>query len=744
MGSARGTLNSLPVTDMRFVLQVALSGQDKSDNNWQWWLGRLTFMDRTLSTFSHEFLLSQCVLRSGCGTSPNSDATYSEDDDPNFGSGMPSPSDSISSNVTPANMSENTYGSEFGPSLELKSFHPPQESTEHQGGTESNLSPPSLKSLSLSNSIQEGSSPSWIHAAVEENLLMQMWFFAARSTHIPQQKLGRVARRLIIRITKLLRDDPSSLEVVHTVVSLCHRTQAEGLLDRVLHARESTTHMSTSSINVGRMVAKLNGSSFDNEKVGQMLDMEAKQMAGEGRRKRKVGNTGRGRSPLRTLSPCSALSKTAVSNCAAFSATASDDSIDLTKTPSSHDGTSSKISSPGGMFTSLDDMFLSQSKQLSNTKTLSTSTAALDHVTKVKKMSEAEELAMLTLSGSDDCLTPCPMGTGAWKTGNVFKRKISRQRSRGACKVVGSDDFVASDESFQSALSDFVDDIGVLIQGGEGEGDGSSSSHDSKWSEGHLKHSSNSSSGGSVGKGALSMGVSSGFPTKPGYKRYMSKKTIRNVCSCIFTSAVVHPLSLSPPHFLFFPLPPSPSSLPFLPPLPPSPSSLPFLPPLPPSPSSLPFLPPLPPSPSSLPFLPPLPPSPSFLSPLPSSFSPSSLPFLSPLPSSSTPSFLLPFLPPPPYTLLSSSPMYMRQSTASSAFSSDSMDAEGSGSFNMCKHNIEMEEAEALAKVRSMEMHDIPHPSLSGLAPPTPEVLIHVQANGKGKDVSASSILDLK
>lgn len=94
------------------------------------------------------------------------------------------------------------------------------------------------------------------------------------------------------------------------------------------------------------------------------------------------------------------------------------------------------------------------------------------------------------------------------------------------------------------------------------------------------------------------------------------------------------------------------------------------------------------------------------------------------------------------YFLLSSSfsfsHMYMRQSTADSAISSDSADNEGSGwGFNMCKHNIEQEEAEALAKVRSMEMQDIPHPSLSGLSPPTPEVLIHVQASGnRGRDVS--------
>ena len=73
----------------------------------------------------------------------------------------------------------------------------------------------------------------------------------------------------------------------------------------------------------------------------------------------------------------------------------------------------------------------------------------------------------------------------------------------------------------------------------------------------------------------------------------------------------------------------------------------------------------------------------------------------------------------------------MRQSTADST-SSESL--EGGWSFNACKRTIEEEEAEALAKVRSMEEEEVPHPPLSGLIPPNPEVLIHVQQSGK--DVS--------
>ena len=68
--------------------------------------------------------------------------------------------------------------------------------------------------------------------------------------------MGKVARRVIIRIAKVLRNEPFSLEIVHDVVSKCHRTQAEGLLDRVLAAREkpvsSTNTDTTQSQDVQR------------------------------------------------------------------------------------------------------------------------------------------------------------------------------------------------------------------------------------------------------------------------------------------------------------------------------------------------------------------------------------------------------------------------------------------------------------------------------------------------------------
>ena len=80
------------------------------------------------------------------------------------------------------------------------------------------------------------------------------------------------------------------------------------------------------------------------------------------------------------------------------------------------------------------------------------------------------------------------------------------------------------------------------------------------------------------------------------------------------------------------------------------------------------------------------------------------------------------------FSFLSFPHMYLRQSTADST-SSDSLDV----GWNMCKRNIEEEEAEALAKVRSMVTEQMPHPPLSGLIPPNPEVLIHVQPSKDGK-----------
>ena len=75
---------------------------------------------------------------------------------------------------------------------------------------------------------------------------------------------------------------------------------------------------------------------------------------------------------------------------------------------------------------------------------------------------------------------------------------------------------------------------------------------------------------------------------------------------------------------------------------------------------------------------------------------------------------------------------YKRQTTADSAFSSDLEGSLEHTRFYPCKRNIEEEEAEAEARVRSMLPVQAPHPALSGLPPPSPQVLVHVQCSGKG------------
>ena len=224
VGSACGSRSSKPVSSVRFVLQCALANQFDTNHSWHWWLGRLTFIDRMLSHFSWDFLLPQCQLNTQ--TVPPDGSLDSDSDEKmssNSGSvsGATSPVDSIASSVVSSLMVEGggtdsqPHSSEF----------------EQPSGTESRLSDVGMET-------RESSSPSPMPPAAENNLLMQVWYFAAKATHVPHRKLGKVAQRVVIKIAKGLQDDPASLEVVHDVVSKCHRTQAEGLLDRVLNARE--------------------------------------------------------------------------------------------------------------------------------------------------------------------------------------------------------------------------------------------------------------------------------------------------------------------------------------------------------------------------------------------------------------------------------------------------------------------------------------------------------------------------
>jgi hypothetical protein len=185
-----------------------------------------------LSHFSWDFLLPQCQLnpqnqQAGVGTSDDdSDDKGSSNSD--SVSGPTSPIDSVASSIISSLMAEG--GS--GPDSQPQSFE-----FELPSGTGME---PELAEVGteLRQSEEEEKSPSPMPAAVENNLLMQVWYFAAKATHVPHRKLGKVAQKVIIKIAKGLQDDPASLEIVHDVVSKCHRTQAEGLLDRVLHARE--------------------------------------------------------------------------------------------------------------------------------------------------------------------------------------------------------------------------------------------------------------------------------------------------------------------------------------------------------------------------------------------------------------------------------------------------------------------------------------------------------------------------
>ena len=154
----------------------------------------MNFLDRLISRFTWEYLVQHCVVDPpASGSDSDSEITTS-------------PLGSLTSVSTVASMDPGQV---------------------EEDGTGLRESPTSV----------EGVLP-LTTTKYENNLLVQAWYFAARATHIPHQKLGRVARRVIIRVAKVLRDDPMSLEIGHDVVAKCHRTQAEGLLDRVLKVRE--------------------------------------------------------------------------------------------------------------------------------------------------------------------------------------------------------------------------------------------------------------------------------------------------------------------------------------------------------------------------------------------------------------------------------------------------------------------------------------------------------------------------
>ena len=235
VGSASGNQSSRMISDVRFILQSALADQSGTNHSYHWWLGRLAFIDRMLSHFSWDFLLPQCLLNPQSqvpvgGSDYDSDEKTSSNSD--SVSGPTSPVNSVTSSIVSASLTVEGSGSDSQP----QSFD-----FERHAGMEPELADVGVELRQMGD--EEGapslsSSPSPLPAAVENNLLMQTWYFAAKATHVPHRKLGKLAQKVIIKIAKGLQDEPASLEIVHDVVSKCHRSRSQGLLDRVLQARE--------------------------------------------------------------------------------------------------------------------------------------------------------------------------------------------------------------------------------------------------------------------------------------------------------------------------------------------------------------------------------------------------------------------------------------------------------------------------------------------------------------------------
>ena len=301
-----------------------------------------------------------------------------------------------------------------------------------------------------------GAPPPQYKSVVERNLLMQMWYFAGRATHIAHPKVSKLARRVIIKVAKILRDDPASLEIAHDVVGRCHRTQAEGLLDRVLQARESPYHASLSQQGVGVAPSEsLRGS----------------------RRRREEASGGRNK-----------LQKPAATR--------------------GHERTPSPLSSQ---------------LRVSHSPIPVASSSLKDHHEKVKG-----RRLLMEEQRTGDTRVKTPEMARPDSSASRERRKLSRQKSRGTTDA--SDDFIPSDESFQSALSDLQDlDMSsntLLAPEDEGErgvvdeSSSASNSHDSQRSCGsHKQGTSPSSSSSSVEKGVEPVGVVSGFPNKPGFMK---------------------------------------------------------------------------------------------------------------------------------------------------------------------------------------------------------------------------------
>ncbi len=171
-------------------------------------------MEKLLTRFSWEFLLPQCMLKPFSPTNSDSDSDESYS---GTVSDVVSVEDSLTSNVSAMLTEASSSGS---------------------GSAETSLKSAGIAEVVVLESEVSDNSPDSISSVVKNNLLMQCWYFAAKATRVSHHKVAKIARKVIIHIGKILRDDPSSLEIVHDVISKCHRTSAEGLLDKVLKARE--------------------------------------------------------------------------------------------------------------------------------------------------------------------------------------------------------------------------------------------------------------------------------------------------------------------------------------------------------------------------------------------------------------------------------------------------------------------------------------------------------------------------
>ena len=416
-------------------------------------------MDRILSRFTIEYLLSQCVLEPAALAAMDYDY---ESDDPSFRSGLASPSDSLVSSVAPSLVSDMSYTAELAHGLGNIDL-------ESSGDTTSETEEP-MSFLPASRK-----------AAIDKNLLMQIGYFAARATHIPHRKLGKLARRVIIKVSKVLRDDPSSLEVVHDIVARCHRTQAEGLLDRVLQARETTydKQPATSHQGTGSSQHRIYAETGDN-----------------GRRKESSGPSKSPTQSDRLRNPPSR-------------------SRDQSTSPSTR-GKTSPLPPPPTAHAPLASSSLTGSAEEARVQSSFRSTVVKGQADKKEKKSRGtglEDEGATSLVRSEE------------------RHRLSKQRSRGGGDSMAAalEEFIPSDESFQSAVSELdlmdcsTDTIlaperaGEEFVGGAGDESSASTSHDSSKSPDTRKH--NTSSGSSVEKGVEPVGVAEGFPNKPGFMK---------------------------------------------------------------------------------------------------------------------------------------------------------------------------------------------------------------------------------